>query len=426
MQSISRHHLKDSGGNVTVITAIALTVMTGIAGLSIIYLQGVQQKTLLQAGLDSGVLAGTALGYKASDQQRITAAEAAFYANVSTGGVFATEKAADFIAEGMPKPAFLVNKASVSGIAYTRIENTLGAGLGITKLNVAVDAKAVKRESAPLCLLTLGVSAPHSIYAYGNASLSADCPVQANSTDSTAIEVSGSKSEISASMIGVTGGASGSGIKPAPIRGTAPVADPYAALPVPESGPCLMTNAIIKTSQSLNPGTYCGGLNIKTGAIVTLNPGIYIIKDGQFRIDSGGRAEGTEVLIALVGVDSYIYMGSDSSATLTSPISGPYKNIQFMSDRDLSASKFGEEWTTVSSGAVLEYDGVMYLPEQNFWVSGTAHQAVIKAYSPSFGMVVDTAWIQGNAVLQLRQEDRRHIGDVEARTGFEYSAMLVR
>ena len=418
--------LRSASGNITVIAALAVSALTGVAGLAIIYQQGVHQRTVLQASLDSGVLAGTALRYGAKNSERIAAAEAAFYANADAGSMFGGEPDGAFKAEGGVKPQFTVMMTAVSGIASVSIENTLGAALGISKLDVVVGAKATKRETAPLCLLTLGETASNSIYAYGNARLDANCPIQANSTDSEAISISGTKSEISASMIGVSGGASGSGIKPAPVKGTQPVEDPYALLPVPEPDTCTMTNAVIKTSQKLDPGTYCGGLTVKTGTTLTLNPGIYIIKDGQFRTDSGGRIEGSEVLIALVGADSYIYMGSGSSVKLTSPVGGPYKNMQFMSDRVTSDSKFGEEWTTISSGAILEYDGVMYLPEQNFWVSGTAHQAIIKAYSPAFGMIVDTAWIQGNAVVELRQEDRRGIGEVDGKRGFEFSAKLVR
>jgi hypothetical protein len=426
MRSIFKAFCKNTAGSILVTTSLSLVAITGTAGLAVIYLQGVQQKTVLQAALDSGVLAGTALGYTATDKARITAAEAAFYANAGQGSKFGQKNTAEFIAEGSPKPTFIVEETSVAGNAYTKVENTLGAALGITGIDVAVAAKARKRNSAPLCLLTLGQSMPKSLYVYGNAKLDADCPIQANSTDTSAIEVSGSNSSLSASMIGVTGGSTGTTIKPKPITGTIPVEDPYALVPVPEAGTCLMNNATIKSSQSLTPGTYCGGLTVKSGAVLILQPGIYVIKDGPFRIDSGGRAEGKEALIALIGSDSAIYMGSDSSATLTSPINGIYKNMQFMSDRDLSSSKAEAEWSTIQSGATLEYDGVLYLPEQNLWVSGTAHQAVVKAYSPALAVIVNTVYVQGNASIEVRQEDRRKIGEVAGSTGFGYSAILVR
>ena len=269
--------LRSASGNITVIAALAVSVLTGVAGLAIIYQQGVHQRTVLRAALDSGVLAGTALRYGAKDTERIAAAEAAFYANADAGSMFGGEPDGAFKAEGGVKPQFTVKKTAVSGIASVSIENTLGAALGISKLDVVVGAKATKRETAPLCLLTLGETASNSIYAYGNARLDANCPIQANSTDSEAISISGTKSEISASMNGVSGGASGSGIKPAPIKGTQPVEDPYALLPVPEPGTCTMTNAVIKTSQNLNPGTYCSGLTVMTGATLTVDGGHLLV-----------------------------------------------------------------------------------------------------------------------------------------------------
>ena len=46
------------------------------------------------------------------------------------------------------------------------------------------------------------------------------------------------------------------------------------------------------------------------------------------------------------------------------------------------------------------------------------------AYSPSFAMVVDAAWVQGHTRPEIRQEDRRGIGQVQ-KQGFSYSARLV-
>ncbi len=286
-------------------------------------------------------------------------------------------------------------------------------------------AKATKMQSDPICALALNPKSDSSLYVYGGAKFDADCPVQANSTDDSGGSITGAKSTATASAFGFTGGATGDGWSPRPTTGTEPVSDPYANLAVPSAGSCTMTNAVIKVSSTLDPGTYCGGLTVKTGATVTLKPGIYIMLDGQFRTDSGGNIVGDEVLIVLTGKDSYIYLGSDSTVKVTSPKDGDYKNMQFMSDRDLSQSKFEQEWTYIHSGATLEYDGVMYLPEQQFWVSGAAHQAIIKGYSPSMPLVADTIWVQGNAVVEIRQEDRRGIGPVDHAPGFAYGARLI-
>jgi hypothetical protein len=96
-----------------------------------------------------------------------------------------------------------------------------------------------------------------------------------------------------------------------------------------------------------------------------------------------------------------------------------------MSDRDLSKSKFNQEWTTILGGASLNYDGVMYLPEQQFWVSGTADKVVVKANSPSLAVVVDKMWLQGTIDMIVTQQNPRNLSDVAQAPGFEYGARLV-
>jgi len=295
-------------------------------------------------------------------------------------------------------------------------------------MDVQVSAKAAKRMSDPVCILAVNDHAPTSVWAYGDAHISADgCSIQANSTSAQGLALQGTKSSISAKMIGTTGNYTGSNWSPTPMTDVAPVSDPYADLPVPEPEGCLdLGTKLQKMSATLDPGTYCGGMEVKAGATVTLNPGIYVMTDGPFKVNSGAQVRGEDVMIALVGKDSYIHLLSDAYVKLSSPSSGTYKNIQFMSDRDVSQSKFEEEWTTILSGATLEYDGIMYLPEQNFWVNGTGHQAVVKGSSPSMILLADTVWAQGNAILQFKREDKRGIGEDPARTGFSYGAMLVR
>ncbi len=237
----------------------------------------------------------------------------------------------------------------------------------------------------------------------------------------------GTKSSAKALQFGVTGKYSGENWSPQPITGTEPISDPYASLPVPEPGPCMnVSGKLLGSSFTLSPGTYCGGLNIKAGAQVTLEPGIYIIEDGQLAINSGAVVNGEEVLIALVGANAFLDMKSDATLKVTSPVSGTYKNIQMMSDRNLTKSKFEQEWTSIFSGAKFEFDGAIYLPEQQFWVSGTAHEAIVKGSSPSMMLVVDTVWAQGNAVFDLKKEDKRGTGGDGVAAAFAYGARLVQ
>lgn len=426
---LTRRFGNSTSGNIAVITALSMTILLGTAGVALMMVDGNRHETMLQAGLDAGVLAGTALGYGTSDSDRVSAAEKAFYANVTegefgNGGAYGIE----FSADEAPKPAFTVKNARVSGIAKSTVKNGIAAAIGITDLNVNSDAQAEKMASEPVCVLALNTTNPDSIYVYGNAELNIDgCAVQANSADGAGLSMTGTKSSGKALQFGVTGNYSGENWSPPPITGTEPISDPYASLPVPQSGPCMnVANKLQGNSFTLSPGTYCGGLNIKAGAQVTLEPGIYIVQDGQLAINSGAVVTGQEVLIALVGANAFLDMKSGATLKVTSPISGTYKNVQMMSDRDLSQSKFEEEWTTILSGATLEFDGVIYMPEQQLWVSGTAHEAIVKGSSPSMMLVVDTIWAQGNAVFDLKKEDKRGTGGDGIASAFAYGARLVQ
>ncbi len=416
--------LGEESGHIAIITAISAAALSGAVGVAVLMNQGNFTETQLQISLDAAVLAGTGLEYGATDADRIKAAQVMFDNQMIAQ--FGTVHRS-FNASGSSGPQFTVTNNRVSGTSRATIENSLGAAIGVSQIEVAVMAKAEKMNSSPVCVVTLNAKNESNFYVYGNAAFDADCAVHADSSSPKAAEISGNKSTVNAPMFGVTGGVSGSGWSNDPVTGSDPVGDPYASLPVPGAGSCVATDLTIKnTNVVLNPGTYCGGIAMLAGASVTLNAGEYIIKDGQLQLGSGSQVTGENVFIGLIGANSYMSLGSSSSMKLTSPTSGTYKNIQFMSDRDLTHSKFNEEWTVMHSGANLEFDGAMYLPEQQLWISGTDHESVFRAFSPSLAVVVDTLWLQGNAKMDVRQTDRRGIGDVGGVVAFNYGSRLVK
>jgi hypothetical protein len=414
-------------GNVTMMAAVALPVVVGVAGVAITMTDINYETVEIQSALDAGVLAGTAISISASDQERIAEAHRAFAANAKNGKFVTADRAGEFEAGGTVKPVFTVSEARVSGIAVSKSKDTFLSTIGLGSVDISVEAQAERQESDPVCVLALNEDSPDGLEVYGNAQFNArNCAVQANSDHSEGMTQTG-RSSATASQFGVTGNFDGENFFPPPFAGIERVKDPYEDLPVPTPGACVDVAAkLIQAVVTLDPGTYCGGLNIKAGSQVTLNPGVYVMKDGQFAVNSGATVRGEEVMIAFVGADSYIHLLSDAHVTVTSPRDGTYKNMQFMSDRDLSSSKHGEEWTTILGGASLEYDGVMYLPEQQVWVSGSAHDTIVRGSSPTMIMVADKIWSQGNAIFELTQEDKRGIGFEGAQARFYYGARLVR
>ena len=413
----------DSSGNVALVVAACMPILLGAAGVAMLFAEQDAAHVSLQTSLDTAVLAGTAMEGNASDSRRIEMAQRVFATNLSE---LARSSGAKFAVS--PIPTFSVNMTEVSGQAHGQVENTLGAMIGISQMSVDAKSKAQKQQSHPLCVLALSKASPASIEVYGNAQFNAhDCAAQANSSNGEGLKTYGSKAQSSASEFGVTGDFSGQNWNPTPTTGVLPVQDPYANLPIPQPDVCVNLGSKLQGATiTLDPGTYCGGLDIMAGSVVSLNPGTYIMKDGQFAVGSGSSVTGDEVMIALVGADSYLLLKSGSTTKLTSPMTGTYKNMQFMSDRDLSQSKQQQEWTTIMGGATLDYDGVMYLPEQQIWASGASLDIIIKANSPSLSIVADKVWAQGNVVYDITQTNPRGLTDMAVAPSFAYSARIVK
>ncbi len=150
----------------------------------------------------------------------------------------------------------------------------------------------------------------------------------------------------------------------------------------------------------LDPGTYCDGIRIMANSTIIMNPGVYVMKDGPFRIDSNSTVQGDQVVIAFTGIDSTLYLGSGAIVNLTSPVSGPYMNIQFFQDK-LSST---DAWVTMMGNITLTFDGVMYFPTQDVWIGGGS---IINAKSPSYIFVTEKMWFQDNSVIEVWQENSR-------------------
>jgi hypothetical protein len=76
-------------------------------------------------------------------------------------------------------------------------------------------------------------------------------------------------------LVGVLGGISGNDniITMQGVRtGIGPVADPYADASFPNFFGCSEEKFTAKSTITINPGVYCGGIGLNAGANVTLNP----------------------------------------------------------------------------------------------------------------------------------------------------------
>jgi Flp pilus assembly protein TadG len=415
---------RDEKGNVVITFALLLPVVVAGVGAAVSYSTGSAARTSMQNSLDAAVLAAAASSdlTDASSASAIDTASKYFQNNV---GTFARNSAKEIAA------TFAVNSLTISGQATGSLANPYGGVIGSKTYAVAVRSSATK-ASTPVCVLGLNGLDNGAFDINGNPTFNADCAVQANSNSSSGMTQEGKSAVVKAKKFGVKGGHKTETYSPPPTDGSAAIKDPYASIPFPAYTACddNAKGLDIKNDTTLSPGTYCGGIKISgDGPKVTLQPGIYVMVGGPFWTTGSPVVTGDRVMIAFTAKDSSLYIWGNSSVKLTSPTSGTYMNMQFMSDRDNADTKGtwvsigGSNGPKTDGGDVkLQIDGVAYFPTQNFWTFGNA---VLNANSPSVAIVADKIWTQGNATVNVTHDNPRNLA-VSAGPTTTFGARLIK
>jgi Flp pilus assembly protein TadG len=396
-ETLRSFRANQSGGAALLFGLVAPVLLIG-GGAAVTYGQARGLRTTEQAALDSAVLYGASLPTGTTDSTRIAAAQAAFSADMSTvAGRFTQPPTATFTVEALQPQG-----VRVTGTANAALANPFTAFVGAR--TIAIGTSATAQSGGPsVCMYALNNRANGAIDLNGTVNVASNCPVQANSGSGSAIRSVGG-ARMNTTGINVSGNYHGNGFAPPPTPGAAQLPDPLASVPFPPLGACAsQSGTSIKTNTTLSPGTYCGGLNISSGAIVTLNPGVYIFTDGDFKIDSGAQVSGKEVMLAFTGKGAKFWMTGGAIMKVTSPISGTYMNMQFMEDRKNTA---GNTWVSIGGNSQLQYDGVMYFPLSNIWIFGGS---IVNANSPTITMLGDKLWFQDNSTINITQSNSRSL-----------------
>ena len=395
--NVASRFRQDRSGAVALIFALAAPATLIGAGAAIAYGEARTVHTAEQSALDAAVLAGAGLPLGTPDADRINAAQAMFNGQMSNF----TPRLVQSVTANFSVQALAQSNIKVTGAATATFANPFGAFVGGKTLTVGTSAAAQTIPVPPVCVYALNNRANGAVDLNGTVNVSVGCAVQANSGSGGAVRAVGG-ARMSTSAFSVSGNYKGSGFTPPPKAGAAQLPDPFASLPFPATGPCVaLSGSSIKANTTISPGTYCGGLKISSGAVVTMNPGIYIFTDGDFKIDSGSQVTGSEVLIGLAGKGAKFWMTGSAIMKVTSPTSGTYMNMQFMEDRNNTA---GNTWVSIGGNSQLQYDGVMYFPNSNIWVFGGS---IVNANSPSVAMLGDKLWFQDNSTVTITQSNPR-------------------
>jgi Flp pilus assembly protein TadG len=377
-------------GSIAVIGASSLLVMALAVGLAIDFGRAAAAGGKLQSGVDSAALA-LATGHVPANQQ------------FDYVGRMLTANAAHTNIKHLNYNIKANSDNTITVSATASVPTTLAA---MIKPSVDIARSATvpfgTATAAPTACVYALAPTGTGLEIDSNGSMDSDCGIQVNSVSSNALLFStgGKITSTSNCVVGGTvydGGASAS----PPVEHCAALADPLIAFPEPDhsSLDCDFTNKKIKGKKTVtvDPGVYCGGLNIADHAKVNFNPGVYVMRDGPFKTSSHVTLTGSEVFFHFTGDNSYLFVDSHSTTDFSAPKSGPYKGILFYQDRNSTAGT-----SQLDSGNRSRLDGVVYFPntdlhldsngdtlsEWTIWVAKTLKvdskaKLVVRNYDPS-------------------------------------------
>jgi len=259
-------------------------------------------------------------------------------------------------------------------------------------------------QGATDCIYALDPSAPGAVQVDGTAALTSSCGIYDNSSDGSALGTNGGGT-LSAPEYDVVGGVNTHyALSPTPNTGVSHITDPLSTLPVPATGPyvCNQTNYSLQTNSTtpvnINPGVYCGGIQVKKGTL-NLTAGTYVLVGGGiYTQDSNANLTGTDVLIYNTynsttspynGAFSNNNISAGSTVQLKASNSGTWAGILFFDDRTAPAGT-----DTYGGNSSSYYQGTFYAKNEGLMLYGTS--SVNAKYTI---IVADTIELKGTASL---------------------------
>ena len=124
----------------------------------------------------------------------------------------------------------------------------------------------------------------------------------------------------------------------------------------------------ILAAVTISPGVYCGWTNFNGSGTLTLNPGLYIIKNGGMTFNSGWTVTGNGVTFYLVDQNATITFNGNVNFKFTPPTSGTYANVLMFEPAGLANTNLPINGT---SGSSLQ--GLLYLPSRDVMINSVSN-----------------------------------------------------
>ncbi len=287
--------------------------------------------------------------------------------------------------------------AQVKVTLSQRQDTLLGGLFGIKSLPLHRSAVAVSRAAYPVCMLVLDTDAPDAWSAQGTSDvIGPQCVAQVNSDSSRGLSSNGNAGVRMLRTFVAGPRQSVRAFSPTPYFEQPTLDDPLApGIRWPAPAACQTLQQFKNETRVLAPGTYCGGLDLATGAVVRLQPGVYVLKTGSVALQSGsvldGRGGGTLVLLDPNGT---VTMQARAALKINASKTGDWAGMALAIKPQPT-----ERTSSLGGGGELELDGIVYAPSQFLRLTGGGQ--IQRADSPRT-FVVNRVATQGNGLIYLR------------------------
>ena len=377
-----------ANGNVAVTFALTLPVVVGGAGLGVETSFWYYSSLKLQAVADAAAYAGALEKVAGSDNPTIIAAAT----QSATSNNFATPGTIEVNTPPLSGPN--TAKKAVEVIVKQNLDRYFTAIFNSTPVPEQARAVALITDASKACVLALSPSAAQAALFSGNTTVNlTGCSVMSDSLASDAIKVQGSAGLQADCLITVGGMVLNNPVTTvckSPITHALPAGDPFASLPAPTpTGGCKNVNGN-KTTQTIQAGTYCSGMNLNGN--VALSSGTYIVQ-GNLKINAGAvitcAAPCTNGVTIFMSGSNTISMNGNATVTLSAPTSGTYSGVLFYGDRTGTAAQ-----STFNGTANSLLTGAIYFPRQQVNYLGN-----FSGVNGCTQVVADTIQWSGNSTI---------------------------
>lgn len=308
-------------GATAILFAVALPALAGVAGIAADYSSANSTRSRLQAVVDS------------------TALSIAREMTVSVGAAARVQQLAEqYVAANIPAntpypiivtAAMAENNLAVRISGQQQIATPFGLMerfAGVSTVSATALARVTGATVAKVCMLSLGETASGGLLMHNGSTISApECSMYSNSIDRDAVIVQNG-SKIKSALVCARGGVKNlAGTLETTLVSDCPILkDPLATKAEPvTNGACdYSLTLVIVGTKTLNPGTYCNGIFILGTARVTMNPGVYVVRDGPFLVAQNAEVTGIGVALVMTGKFAMLRLHDNSLINLSAPTTG--------------------------------------------------------------------------------------------------------